>query len=78
MSMVKSKFKKGQKVRVISGSDKGKMAEIKQVIRSKKMVILEGLNIRKKHQKAATEQGEGQIVDKEMPLYWSKVMVVEK
>jgi len=71
------KFKKGQKVMVISGKEKGKISEIEAVFPKKYMVVLKTLNIVKRHQKSSGQGSEGKIVDKAMPLNWSKVMGVD-
>ena len=68
------KLKKGDEVIVITGKDKGRRGAITRVLEDK--VIVEGLNMVKKHQKANPNAGvEGGIIDKEMPMDISNVML---
>ena len=69
-------FKTGDKVVVISGSSKGKTGKIMQVLRDENRVVVEGVNIRKKHLKP-NGQKEGSIVDREAPINASNVMLVD-
>ena len=71
------KIKKGDKVKVIAGDDKGTVAEVKAVLPRSNKVIVEGVNIAKKHLKPTTDDGEGGIVNKEMPINASNVMVYD-
>ena len=61
------KIKKGDTVKIISGKDNGKEGKVLQVIPAKKLVLVEGVNIVKKHQKPDNNQAGG-IVEKEMPI----------
>jgi large subunit ribosomal protein L24 len=70
------KVKKGDEVEVIAGKNKGERGTVLQVLPKKRRVLVEGLNMVKKHQKAAQNQ-EGGILDKEAPLDISNVMVVD-
>ncbi len=73
--MPKQNIKKGDEVVVIAGSEKGKRGKVASVIPSKKRVIIEGLNIVKRHTKANEQAGvEGGIIDKEAPIHISNVM----
>jgi large subunit ribosomal protein L24 len=68
------KLKKGDEVIVITGKDKGRRGTINRVLDEK--VVVEGVNMVKKHQKANPNAGvEGGIVDKEMPMAISNVML---
>lgn len=66
---------KGDEVVVISGSDKGKIAKVLEVFRADGKVIVEGINLVKKHKKAAGPGQEGGIVQMESPIFASKVML---
>lgn len=73
-----NKIKKGDKVIVIAGKDKGKIGEVLSVIDNGNMVIVDGINIAKKHVKANPNAGEqGGIVAKAMPIQRSNVMVYD-
>jgi len=69
-------FKTGDKVVVISGKDKGKEGKITHVLRKENRVVVEGVNIVKKHVKP-NGQGTGSIMDMEAPIHASNVMIVD-
>ena len=71
------KIKKGDKVQVIAGQDKGTVGEVKAVFPKTNKVIVEGVNVRKKHQKPNQINPDGGIVDKEMPIDASNVKLDE-
>jgi large subunit ribosomal protein L24 len=73
--MIKTKLRKGDTVIVITGKEKGKTGKIKQIIRkdNKVRVILEGINIGKKHVKHIEGVREGGIFDIEKPIDISNV-----
>ena len=68
-------LKKGDKVIVIAGRDKGKTGEIQKVIPELNRVVVEGVNIRKKHQKPTQANPEGSIVEVYAPIDASNVML---
>jgi large subunit ribosomal protein L24 len=68
-------IKRGEEVVVISGANKGQRGRILQVIPKKDRVIIEGVNFRKKHQKAKSAEEEGGIIEREAPLHVSNVMI---
>ncbi len=70
-------IKTGDKVRVISGKDKGKEGTVKKTIASKDRVIVEGVNMIKKHSKASSTNPQGGIVDTEAPIHVSNVMLID-
>ncbi|GEP24304.1 50S ribosomal protein L24 [Lentilactobacillus diolivorans] len=69
--------KTGDKVRVISGKDKGKEGTVTKTISSKDRVIVEGVNKVKKHTKASSTNPQGGIVDAEAPIHVSNVMLID-
>ncbi len=69
-------FKTGDKVVVISGKDKGKEGKITNVLRKENKVVVEGVNIVKKHVKP-NGQNSGSIVEVEAPIHASNVMIVD-
>ena len=69
------KLKKGDKVVVIAGSNKGKEGTITKVLDEK--VIIEGVNLRKKHLKPKNNNGTGEIIEQEAPIHASNVMLVD-
>jgi large subunit ribosomal protein L24 len=72
------KIKKNDSVIIITGKDKGKTGSILRVMPKKGVVIVSGLNLRKKHQRARKGGEKGQIIEKAMPIDASNVMVLDK
>ncbi|MBT5856408.1 50S ribosomal protein L24 [bacterium] len=70
-----NKLKKDDEVVVLSGKDKGKTGKILKVIPAQKKVVVEGLNIIKKHKKA-TQDADGGIIEETYPIDWSKVQLI--
>lgn len=68
--------KTGDEVLVIAGKDKGRRGKIKRSIPSAKRVVVEGLNIAKRHTKARGPGKPGGIIDIEAPLDISNVMLI--
>ena len=71
-----AKIKKGDLVEVISGKDKGKRGKVLRVIPKEGKVIVEGVNMIKRHQRPNPRMKEGGIIEKEGPVYANKVMLV--
>jgi len=72
------KIKKGDTVVVISGKDKGKEGTVSRVMPRTNQVIVDGINVAKKHQKPKGAKQQGGIIDRDMPLDASNVMLVHK
>ncbi len=70
------KIKKGDKVIVITGKDKGKTGEVTKAMPKDNKVIVSGVNMVKRHQKPSQENAGG-IVSKEMPIHVSNVALVD-
>ena len=73
----KFKIKKGDTVEIIAGDDKGKKAEVLQVLPAKDAVIVKGCKIAKKAVKPTEQNPEGGFANKEMPIHISNVRKVE-
>jgi len=75
---IKAKFKvkKGDKVIVTTGRDKGKTGEILKVLTDDRKVLVQGVNILKKHKKAS-QAGPGGIEEIEAPIQISNIAVVD-
>ncbi len=69
--------KKGDKVQVISGKDKGKQGVILEAFPKKNRVLVEGVNIIKKHSKPSQENPQGGIISKEAAIHVSNVMPLD-
>ena len=70
------KIKKGDKVQIIAGKDKGKSGKVIQVITKSNKVVVEGVNQVKKNVKASPQNPNSGIITKEAPISSSKVMLV--
>ena len=70
------KVRKGDEVQVLAGKDLGKRGVISRVIPDRDRVIVDGVNMVKKHQKPTRDTMQGGIIDKEMPLHVSNVALV--
>jgi large subunit ribosomal protein L24 len=71
------RIKKGDKVVVIAGSNKGKEGTVSTVLAKENKVVVTGVNVRKKHVKPSQAQPEGKIVEKEAPIHISNVALVD-
>ncbi|MFD1778888.1 MULTISPECIES: 50S ribosomal protein L24 [Fredinandcohnia] len=69
--------KKGDKVQVISGKDKGKQGVILESFPKKDRVLVEGVNIVKKHSKPSQVNPQGGIISQEAPIHVSNVMPLD-
>ncbi len=72
------KIKKGDTVVVLAGKDKGRQGEVMTVLPKQGKVIVDGMNVAKKHQKARGQNQQGGIIDRDMPIDVSNVMLVHK
>jgi large subunit ribosomal protein L24 len=72
------KLKKGDPVVVLSGKDKGKEGTVLRVLPKEGKVIVEGVNIAKKHQRPVRATMQAGIIDKDMPIDASNVAYVHK
>ena len=72
------KIKKGDTVVVITGKDKGAEGEVMQVLPKENKLIVSGVNTAKRHQKARNQRDQAGIIDKDMPIDASNVMLVHK
>lgn len=71
------KIKKGDKVKIITGKDKGKDGKVIKAFPSRDMVVVEGVNMKKKHMRAKKSGQKGQMVELAAPVHVSNVKKVE-
>jgi large subunit ribosomal protein L24 len=71
------KIKQGDTVKVIAGKDKGKTGTILSTLKETDQVVIEGVNVAKRHQKNKRARSQGQIIEKSMPIHVSNVSLVE-
>ncbi len=65
--------KKNDTVEVIAGNDRGKTGKVLKVLPRKNRVIVEGVNIRKRHLRASQTRPQGAIIEREFPIHASNV-----
>ena len=70
------KIKKGDILQVIAGNDKGKTGRVIKVFLDKERVIIEGVNIVKKHARPTQDNPQGGIIEKESTIHISNIMMV--
>ncbi len=70
------KIKKGDLVVVLSGKDRGKQGTVSRVMPKKGKIIVDGINIAKRHTKPTQAMQQGGIIDKDMPMQISAVAIV--
>jgi large subunit ribosomal protein L24 len=73
---VKFKIKKGDKVIVLTGKDKGKQGEILRMIPSDSKAVVQGVNVVKRHTRP-TQAGPGGILNKELPVHVSNLALLD-
>ena len=76
MQRYKCHIKKDDKVKVITGKDSGKIGKVLKVNRKKQRLLIENVNIMKKHSRPTAQNRQGGIIETEAPIDWSNVMVV--
>ncbi|MBP1950016.1 50S ribosomal protein L24 [Virgibacillus litoralis] len=69
--------KKGDKVKVISGKDRDKQGTILEAYPKKERVLVEGINMIKKHAKPSQDNPQGGILNQEAPIHVSNVMPLD-
>lgn len=70
------KIRKGDEVMIMAGKDKGKRGKVLRVVADGRKVLVEKLNIVKRHERPSQQDQRGGIVDKEAPLEVSNVMLI--
>jgi large subunit ribosomal protein L24 len=76
MATVKFHVKKDDMVKIIAGKEKGKTGKVLRVFPAKGRVVVESLNVIKRHTRPTQLNPEGGIVEKEAPLSLSNVMLI--
>lgn len=70
------KLKKGDTVQIMSGKEKGKQGKITRVYSRDLRVVVEGVNIKKRHRKPTKSGEKGQIIEKQNPIFIDKVRFI--
>ena len=71
------KIKKGDNVIILAGKDKGKTAKVLKALPAVNKIIVEGVNVAKKHAKRTSNDKKGQIIDRAMPIDVSNVSILD-
>jgi large subunit ribosomal protein L24 len=71
------KIKKGDNVIVLAGKNKGKKSKVLRALPKENKVIVEGVNVVKKHQKSTKRGKKGETVDKTLPIHVSNVALLD-
>jgi large subunit ribosomal protein L24 len=69
-------IKKNDKVKIITGKDKGKIGKVLNVVKKKNRILIENINIVKRHTRPTASNRQGGIVESEAPIHWSNVMLM--
>ena len=72
------KIIKGDEVKILSGKDKGRRGKVVRVLPRENKIVVEGLNLLKKHVRSKQAEKKGEMISVAMPLPISKVMIVCK
>lgn len=73
---IKMKIKKGDRVQVLQGKERGKTGEVTKVFPETNRLIVEGVNVAKRHQRQTSTRLKGGIIDKDMPMQASSVALI--
>jgi large subunit ribosomal protein L24 len=71
------KIKKGDKVIVVSGKDKGKTGTVAKAFPKELKILIEGINMAKRHMRPNAKNRMGQIIEKSIPVHVSNVMIAD-
>jgi large subunit ribosomal protein L24 len=74
--MASMKIRKGDRVRILTGKDRGREGEVTFAYPAEGRVIVDGANVSKRHQKPTQRTQQGGIIDKEMPLPVANVAII--
>ena len=72
-----AKIKRGDRVVVIAGKDRGKRGTVRRVLTKNDRLVVEGVNMIKKHQRARQQGQQSQIIEREAPIHRSNVMLID-
>lgn len=72
-----AKIKRGDRVIVLVGKDRGKRGTVRSILNKKGRVLVEGVNIIKRHQRARQQGQASQIIEREAPIHMSNVMLID-
>lgn len=76
MKTSKANIKKDDKVKVVVGKDRGKIGKVLKVNRKKNRLVIENINMVKRHAKPTASNKQGGIIEGEAAIQWSNVMLM--
>ena len=76
MQKNKCHIKKDDKVKVITGKDKGKIGKVLKIVNKKDRILVENINVIKRHTRPSAQNRQGGIVESESPVPWANVMLM--
>lgn len=76
MKTSKANIKKDDKVKVVAGKDKGKIGKVLKVNRKKNRLLIENINMAKRHSRPTAKNKQGGIIEGEAAIQWSNVMLM--
>ncbi len=76
METMKIRIKKDDKVKVLTGKDKGKIGKVLKIVKKTNRVIIENINVVKVNQRPTQANPQGGIVEKNMPIHVSNLMIM--
>ncbi|MBU0986105.1 MAG: 50S ribosomal protein L24 [Proteobacteria bacterium] len=69
-------LKKDDKVKIVAGKDKGKIGKVVGIKQKKNRILIENINIIKRHARPSAKNRQGGIIETEAPIHWSNVMLM--
>lgn len=72
----KSHIKKDDKVKIVAGKDAGKIGKVLRVDRKNERLLIENINIIKRHTRPSAQNKQGGIIESEAPISWANVMLM--
>ena len=76
METMKTKIKKDDKVKVLTGKDKGKIGKVLKIVKKTNRIVIENINVVKANQRPTQANPQGGIVEKNMPVHVSNLMIM--
>ncbi len=76
MEKMKTRIKKEDKVKILTGKDKDKIGKVLSIVKKTNRVVVENINVVKVHQKPSKANPQGGIVEKNMPIHVSNLMLM--
>ena len=76
MKQHKIRIKVDDKVKVVAGKERGKIGKVLKIDRKKNRILIENINVIKRHQRPSAQHRQGGIIESEAPIHFSNVMLM--